>query len=194
MRDEIFNLVKEAKEKTDLFRPAPIYEIGSFIVKGQEDLSVRPLFEDHAHYFGLDMRMGNGVDMMQDVMNMSFADGVVDNFISLDTLEHVENPFKMMDEIHRVLTSDGIAIVVTVMNFHIHAYPDDYWRPTPSAFRILCKKFDNYIAFSHGEDEGHPKTVGVICGKGSLPDNLASVLEDWGAKVCYTKQTIHEAL
>jgi SAM-dependent methyltransferase len=143
--------------------PEPIVEIGAFQVAGQEAIAdLRPLFPGKV-YIGCDMRPGRGVDRIEDIHDLSFRAGEVGTFILADTLEHVLDPRCAMREIHRCLRADGIAICSSVMCFPIHGYPNDYWRFTPEAFRMLFSEFPYSAIFSCGPPE-FPHTVCGVAG------------------------------
>ena len=121
--------------------PEPIVEIGAFQVAGQETISdLRRLFPGKT-YIGCDMQTGPGVDRLEDIHKLSFRSGEVGTFLLADTLEHVADPRRAMHEIYRCLRDDGVVIYSSVMNFPIHAFPNDYWRFTPEAFRALAVDF-----------------------------------------------------
>ena len=146
----------------------PIYEFGSLQVSGQEGFAdLRPLFPGK-EYVGVDMRQGIGVDQILNLHKINLPQESVGTVICLDTLEHVEYPHRALEEIHRVLKPDGIAIISSVMYFPIHDHPDDYWRFTPEAFRSLLKPFaDSFIGYA-GKDD-FPHTVIGVGFKGDVP-------------------------
>ncbi len=122
----------------------PIYEIGSYRVEGQEEFAdLRPFFPGKV-YVGCDMRLGLGVDRIEDVHCLKIRSNRIGTVLIFDTLEHVENVHQAMREIHRVLKPAGMVILSSVMNFPIHDYPSDYWRFTPKAFELLLKGFAEY--------------------------------------------------
>lgn len=122
----------------------PIYEIGSYRVKGQEEFAnLRPFFPGMV-YVGCDIRPGLGVDRIEDVHRLKIKSCSVGTILIMDTLEHVENVYQAMDEVYRVLKPRGMVIISSVMNFPIHDYPSDYWRFTPKAFELLLRRFDYY--------------------------------------------------
>ena len=119
----------------------PVYEIGSYIVKGQEELADLRKYFPGKTFVGCDMREGSGVDRIENVECLTLPNDSVGTMLCLDTLEHVEHVFKAMEEMHRVLTPGGLIIISSVFCFQIHDYPCDYWRFTPKAFELLLKPF-----------------------------------------------------
>src|SRR3990172_2823336 len=95
----------------------PIYEIGSYRVDGQEEFAgLRPFFPGKV-YVGCDMRLGLGVDRIEDIHCLKIKSNRVGTVLIFDTLEHVENVHQAMGEIHRVLRPGGMVIMSSVMNF-----------------------------------------------------------------------------
>lgn len=159
MRSNVRLFVEQTSKIFNIMEP--VIEIGSFIVPGQEELAnLRPIFPQKA-FIGCDMRKGNGVDRIENVECLSLEDESIGTVLMLDTLEHVENCFKALDEIYRVLKKDGIVIMSSVMDFPIHDYPSDYWRFTPEAFKLLLKKFPIKVIGSQGNPD-HPHTIYAI--------------------------------
>jgi SAM-dependent methyltransferase len=147
----------------------PIYEFGSLQVPGQEGFAdLRPLFPGK-QYVGVDMRPGPGVDKVLDLHDIDLPAQSVGTVLSLDTLEHVEHPHRAMEQIHRLLKPDGLAIISSVMDFPIHDYPYDYWRFTPEAFRAICKPFTEVFVGSAGRAD-FPHTVVGVAFKSKAPD------------------------
>lgn len=175
MRSNVKLFVEEISRNFNIMEP--IIEIGSFIVPGQEELAnLRPIFPNKT-FIGCDMRKGNGVDRIENVECLSLEDESISTVLTLDTLEHVENCFKALDEIFRVLKKDGIVIMSSVMDFPIHDYPSDYWRFTPEAFRLLLKKFPIKVIGSQGNPD-HPHTVFGIGIKSNDFNKYEKILND----------------
>jgi SAM-dependent methyltransferase len=152
----------------------PIVEFGSMQVEEGQPNDLRPLF-DGREFVGTDMRSGPGVDRVEDLRRLSFADGEVGTAICLDTLEHCEDPLTAVREMHRVLADGGICVISSVMLFVIHGYPSDYWRFTPEGFRTLLAPFDDVWVAGIGDPEIPFQVVGVG-GKGR---ELGISLEDF---------------
>jgi SAM-dependent methyltransferase len=166
----------------NLVCPEPIVEIGAFQVAGQESIAdLRPLFPDK-HYVGCDMQSGRGVDRIEDIHALSFASGEVGTFILADTLEHVADPIRAMEEVHRCLSDAGVVILSSVMHFGIHGYPNDYWRFTPEAFRALTRKFSTAAIFFAGSPE-FPHTVCGVAGKSRYDAACIKQLTLCGAEI-----------
>jgi len=163
---------------------SPIYEFGAFQVPGQESLAnLRPFFPGKK-YIGTDMRHGPGVDIVLNLHKIDLPSESAGSILCLDTLEHVEHPHLAMQEIYRVLQPGGIAVISSVMLWHIHDHPNDYWRFTPDAFRSILKPFENSFVGYAGE-EVFPHTVVGIGFKGDFPGEFNGFLtefEEWQKK------------
>lgn len=160
-----------------LHAPEPVVEIGAFQVPGQEAIAdLRPLFPGKK-YIGCDMQHGTGVERIENIHSLSFADGEVGTFILADTFEHVADPIRGMREVHRCLRDDGVVIFTSVMHFPIHGFPNDYWRFTPEAFRALAEQFETVAIFYAG-DQGFPHTVCGVAGKSKYdPEKIRALAE-----------------
>ena len=147
----------------------PVYEFGSLQVAGQEAFAdLRALFPGR-EYVGADMREGLGVDRVLNLHNIELPHESVGTVLCLDTLEHVEYPHRALEEVYRILKPDGLVVISSVMNFHIHNFPNDYWRFTPEAFKSLLKPFSGSFVGCAGKPL-FPHTVVGIGFKGIIPD------------------------
>ncbi len=130
--------------------PEPILEVGSFQVPGQEVIAnLRGLFPNR-RYAGIDMRPGPGVDAVENVECLPRGDGSVGSVLALNLFEHVARFWRGFDEVQRVLRPDGLLLVSCPFHLHIHSYPNDYWRFTPEAFRLLLDRLPTKIIGYHG--------------------------------------------
>ncbi|HXU45689.1 MAG TPA: methyltransferase domain-containing protein [Thermoanaerobaculia bacterium] len=165
MRVTLLKLLAELARSVDL--PEPIYEFGAFRVEGQKHLPhVRDYFPGK-RFVGCDMRAGDGVDEIQDLHALDIPDASVGTAILFDTIEHVREPWRATAEILRCLKPGGIVLMTSVWYFPIHAYPDDYWRFTASAFDALLQDF-HPIATEMCGLEKLPHTVVGLASKGPI--------------------------
>jgi SAM-dependent methyltransferase len=82
---------------------SPLVEMGSRVAEGQEHLAdLRGLF-DVEDYIGCDLQPGRGVDQLEDIHHLSFADESIGTVVCLETLEHVADPVRAVSEMYRVL-------------------------------------------------------------------------------------------
>lgn len=164
----------------------PIYEFGSLQVPGQEGFAdIRPLFQGK-EFVGCDIRPGHGVDRILNLHNIELQAQSVGTVLILDTLEHVEFPHKALEETYRILTTDGVVVISSVMDFCIHDYPHDYWRFTPEAFKSLLRPFSDCFV-GYAGNEWFPHTViGIGMKSGSFPNETFVPLYDrWKKKWHY---------
>lgn len=148
MNHFLHGMVRAVTESFDL--RGPILEVGAYQVEGQEAIAnLRGRFPG-CEYIGMDMRAGPGVDCVASVERLPFADGSMGTVLALSTFEHVQRFWVGFDEIRRVLRPDGAFLVACPFYFKIHAFPDDYWRFTPSALEFLLEKYPHRILGWHG--------------------------------------------
>jgi len=153
--------------------PEPVLEVGSFQVAGQEHIAdLRAIFPCK-NYIGIDMRPGPGVDAVENVENLPRGDATVGSVLALNLFEHVERFWRGFDEIQRVLRPDGILLVSCPFHLHIHAYPNDYWRFTPEAFRLLLERLPTKIIGYHGPAK-RPLDVWALAAGPEYPTILES--------------------
>jgi SAM-dependent methyltransferase len=171
MHDCVRAFVAAAAETFNL--PGPVFEFGSYIVAGQENIgNLRPLFPGR-RYVGCDMRVGPGVDRVEDLAQLTLADGSAKSILCVETLEHVFDVHRAVEEMLRVLAPGGTIVITTPFNLHLHGHPDDYWRVTPSCLQRLLAPLDATIVGSQG-DEKFPHTVLAVGCKAPTPTDFAT--------------------
>ncbi|MGH2870020.1 MAG: methyltransferase domain-containing protein [Solirubrobacteraceae bacterium] len=140
--------------------PEPIVEFGSLQVEPGQPNDLRRLFAGR-DFTGTDLRAGPGVDRVEDLRELNFADGEVGTALCLDTLEHCADPLAACRELHRVLAPGGVCVLSSVMFFPVHGYPHDYWRFTPEGMRLLLQPFDDAWAAGVGHPELPMQVIAV---------------------------------
>jgi SAM-dependent methyltransferase len=101
-----------------------------------------PIEERGYRYLNLD-HAGLGekdISLAGDAHQLPFKDKSFDILISKDTLEHFVNPWRVMDEVRRVLKEGGLFIIWVPFMHPFHG--DDLYRYTPLALRRMLKAFD----------------------------------------------------
>jgi len=80
------------------------------------------------------------------ILDLSFSDNEFDYVVSDQVLEHIKgSPQQAIDETYRVLKPGGLMILTTCFINPIHGGHLDFWRFTPEALRLLCKRFSEII-------------------------------------------------
>lgn len=117
----------------------PVLEVGSQIVNG----SVRSLFGEP--YVGVDFCEGPGVDhVVKSGFDLSTL-GTFNTIVSTEALEHDPRPHVTFKRISAALNAGGLLIATMRgfsqgddRHFPYHGFPNDYWRYSPDAVRVLC--------------------------------------------------------
>jgi SAM-dependent methyltransferase len=104
-----------------------------------------------------------GVDIVGDIHRMPLETNSFDCVICTGTLEHVQDPWRAVGEIRRVLRPGGIVHIDVPFIQGYHADPTDYWRFTLDGLRMLCRRFEEVESGVH---------IGPSCG-------LAWVVREW---------------
>jgi SAM-dependent methyltransferase len=85
-----------------------------------------------------DITDGPGVDIPADAHDLApFADDEFDAVISRSVYEHLARPWIATHAIARVLKPGGLVYIDTHQTFPLHGYPDDYFRFSTDAMRVL---------------------------------------------------------
>ena len=88
-------------------------------------------------------------DYLGDITNIPLPDKHFDAIILSEVLEHVSNPVEILEEAFRLLKPEGIILICTPFQYHIHADPYDFARYTPNWYN----KYLESIGFSQIEIE-----------------------------------------
>jgi SAM-dependent methyltransferase len=101
-----------------------------------------PLEQQGHRYVNLDMRRQSPSEptLVGDAHQLPFADEVFDYVISKDTLEHFQQPWTAVREIHRVLRPGGHLILMVPFMHPFHS--DDFYRYTPLGLRHMLNEYE----------------------------------------------------
>ena len=156
--------------------PGPVLEVGSLQVQCEAVGDLRPLLAGKA-FIGCDMMRGPGVDVAGRVEALPLPDGAAGTVICTNVFEHAWEVRRGAEELRRVTAPGGLALVTAPFEFHIHAYPDDYWRFTPRALARLMGGFPSVLVGW----QGHPKTPRLVfaLGLNETRNDLADLADAW---------------
>jgi SAM-dependent methyltransferase len=107
----------------------------------------RPLLSPNAHYVGIDTAHARS-DFGYEVPDTTYFEGEtwpvesasVDLVLCTETLEHVLDPARLLDEAHRCLREGGGLLLTVPFAARWHFIPHDYWRFTPSGLKYLLER------------------------------------------------------
>ncbi|BBE71482.1 methyltransferase domain-containing protein [Oharaeibacter diazotrophicus] len=68
--------------------------------------------------------------------------GSVDAVFSVDTIEYVRAPWRLADDVARVLKPGGVTFHTTVFTTRYQPQPEDFFRYTPEGLKSLFSAFD----------------------------------------------------
>ncbi len=84
-----------------------------------------------------------------DIKNLPFENNSFDTVILTQVLEHIDEPFKALSEIKRVLKKDGILILSVPFIYQAHAIPYDYFRFSEYGLKKICQDYNFHILEFH---------------------------------------------
>lgn len=111
---------------------------------------------DDATVIHVDLAPFAAVAMVADAANLPIDDASVDGVILQAVLEHVADPWQVLNEARRVLKPGGHLYVEVPFLQSFHADPDDFQRSTLPGLRTWLRGFD---AISSGVSSGPVSTV-----------------------------------
>lgn len=111
---------------------------GSIVGSGMEDL----FQSDALRMIETDIALSDRVHLICDGHDIPFADGTFDGVIVQAVLEHVLDPYRCVDEIHRVLKPNGVVYAETAFMQQVHGGRYDFMRFTWLGHRRLFRRFE----------------------------------------------------
>lgn len=94
-----------------------------------------------ARWLETDVSLAGRARIVCDASDLPFNDGQFDLVICIAVLEHVLEPQRCVDEIHRVLCEDGLVYATTPFMQQVHMGEYDFTRFTRSGHRWLFRSF-----------------------------------------------------
>ncbi len=123
-----------------------VVEIGARVV-GQASILQASRFAPECQHIGVDIHPAPGVDIhpapgvdiVADAHRLSagFPAGSVSGVFSLAVMEHLAMPWVVAAEINAVLADGGLVLHVVPQTFPVHEMPNDFWRMTDEALKVL---------------------------------------------------------
>lgn len=107
-----------------------------------EGLCMAPLIErGEIELVDTDVAFGPRTKLICDAHDIPFADASFDGVVAQAVLEHVADPYRCVDEIHRVLKDGGLVYAETPFMQQMHGAPYDFTRFTIQGYRRLFRRF-----------------------------------------------------
>ncbi len=121
-------------------------------------------------YMTLDIDPACHPDLCCDLHDVEWPSAYFDAIIATEVLEHLYDPQRAIDEIHRLLKPGGVCILSTRFIYQYHADPQDYYRFTEDALVHLLQAFSHVEIHPHGNRlqavwqlvESSKRTLGVL--------------------------------
>ncbi len=109
----------------------PRYAKGLTLDVGAGTAKYREFIRAHVtDYKASDIEKGPHIDFVESALSLSHADRTFDTVLSFQTLEHVEDPNKVLSELRRVLRPGGVCVLTVPFLMAEHSVPSDYRRYT----------------------------------------------------------------
>jgi len=99
-----------------------------------------------------------------DIKNLPFESDSIDTVILTQVLEHIDEPFKALNEVKRVLKKDGILILSVPFIYHAHATPYDYFRYSEHGLKKICEEYDFEILEFHHQGYVGTTLISILNG------------------------------
>ncbi len=90
----------------------------------------------------VDLKKSSGTRHIIDLENepLPFRDAYADQVLLFNILEHIFNHQFLINETHRILKNEGIALGFVPFFINVHPDPHDYFRYTAEALELIFKK------------------------------------------------------
>jgi len=119
-------------------RPRVLIIGGSIAGKGMKSFLDLPSLE----IVESDVTFGPRTNLICDAHDLPFVNDFFDGVVVQVVLEHVADPFRCVEEIHRVLKKQGLVYAETPFMQQVHSAPYDFTRFTHLGHRRLFRRFE----------------------------------------------------
>jgi SAM-dependent methyltransferase len=127
----------EVKWITDAIPPGNGWALD---VGGRKGRLQQVIEEKGYNYVNFDLSpIGKGKTVCGDANALSFDDGVFSLIVSINSIEHFEQPVEVLKEIRRVMKRGGMIVIWVPFMHPFHG--DDYYRYTPLALQEMLRDF-----------------------------------------------------
>ena len=102
---------------------------------------------DFPHRFIVSKRREDAPDLLVDSQYHGLSAIESESYsliVCMGLLEHIAEPQRLVDELHRILKEDGKVIISCSACFSFHESPEDYFHYTPYGLRLLFEKWDHF--------------------------------------------------
>lgn len=112
---------------------------------GAGDCHWKNYFSQAIKYIGMDAGVGDSdwdysqLDIKGDLRAIPLEDNYVDTIISIQVLEHLAEPWQVIQEFHRILKPNGSLFITCPQGEPQHQIPYDFFRYTPFGLRSLLE-------------------------------------------------------
>lgn len=97
-------------------------------------------FVECRKYCGVEWSLAKRPPVVADVTRIPFRDRAFDSALCTEVLEHLPDPGRCLDEIHRVVKPGGSVLFTVPMTMYTHSEPYDFYRYTQYGLRYLLEK------------------------------------------------------
>ena len=91
-------------------------------------------------YCGIEWSLAKRPPVVADVTRIPFRDRAFDSALCTEVLEHLPDPGRCLNEIHRVVKPGGAVLFTVPMTMYTHSEPYDFYRYTQYGLRYLLEK------------------------------------------------------
>ena len=112
---------------------------------GAGEAPYKKYFSNHS-YTAIDTKWGDSnwnysnLDVVGNLNKLPFSSDTFDGILCTQVLEHVNEPFKVIKEFHRVLKPGGMLYLSAPQGWGVHQEPHDYFRFTHYGLKHLLGK------------------------------------------------------